>query len=92
MKHLKRIKQGLCLAVVLCAGCSGSDYNNSQPAVSQPPAGATSLDYTSFVQGQFITLPGANETTTPVDVESTQFTFADQDNTTAFDSTITAAP
>lgn len=91
MKHLDQLKKGLCLAVVLCAGCSGSDYN-SPTVVSQPPAGTNSTDYTTFVQAQYVTLPGANETTAPVDVESTQFNFGDQDNPTAFDATISSSP
>lgn len=85
MKYLKQIS---CVAVVLCAGCSSS--NNSQPPASPPP-GANTTDFSTFVTAQYLA-PALSETAAPADVESTNFTFADDDNQNAFDSVIATAP
>jgi len=90
MKHFKQL---LCVAVVFCAGCSGgSGYGGggAAPAPSPPPA-AGPTDFTTFVVAQFAA-SATNETATPVEVEATQFTFADQDNPMAFDPVISSAP
>lgn len=81
---LKYFKQLSCVAVVLCAGCSSS--NNSQSSLTP-----NTTDFTTFVTAQYLT-PGLSETAAPADVESTNFTFADDDNPNAFDLVIATAP
>ena len=85
---LKYFKQLSCVAVVLCAGCSSS--NNSRPAAAPPP-GPNTTDFSTFVTAQFLA-PALSQTAAPADVESTTFTFADDDNPNAFDSVIATAP
>ena len=84
MKHFKQL---LCVTAVLCAGC-GSDY--SPPPGVSPPGGANAVDFSTFVSTQYGTPP--SETALPVEVEATNFTFADDDNPRAFDSVIATAP
>lgn len=87
MKYFKQIS---CVAVLLCAGCSGgSDYSASAPP-AQPPGGNTT-DFSTFVTAQFLA-PALSQTAAPADVEATTFTFADDDNPNAFDSVIATAP
>ena len=87
MNHMKHLKQGLWVAVVACVGCSGgSDYR--QGTVSPPPSATT--DFSAFVSAQYLTPP--SETATPENVETTNFTFADDDNPNAFDSVVATAP
>lgn len=81
---MKYFKQLTCVAVVLCAGCSGgSDYSASPP----PPPGGNTTDFSTFVTAQFL-----GQTAAPADVETTNFTFADDDNVNAFDAVIATAP
>ena len=84
MKHFRKL---LCVTVVLCAGCSGSDYR--APAGSGPP-GANATDFSTFVTAQFASPP--SETAAPVEVEATNFTFADDDDPNAFNAVIATAP
>jgi hypothetical protein len=83
---MKHFKQMVCLTIVLCAGCSGSD--NRQASPSGPGANAT--DFSTFVSQLVSSTP--SETAAPVEVESANFTFADDDNPAAFDAVISAAP
>jgi hypothetical protein len=87
---MKYFKQMACVAVVLCAGCSnGSDYSASAPPA--PPPGGNTTDFSTFVSAQFLA-PALSETAAPADVESTNFSFADDDNVNAFDAVIATAP
>jgi hypothetical protein len=88
MQHFKQI---FCVAVVFCAGCSGSNYGRRPAPSTPPPPGATTVDFSNFVVAQY--QPSAtNETRAPVQVESTNFTFADDDNPNAFDSLLATSP
>ncbi len=82
MKHFKPM---LCVAVVLCGGCSDS---GRAPALSPP--GATA-DFSTFVVSQFLSAT-PSETAAPVEVEGTTFTFADDDDPNIFDAVIATAP
>jgi len=74
------------VASIALAGCSGSDYKNQTPAALPP---AAQLDFTTFVAAQFAA-SATTETALPVEVDTTNFGFGDQDNPAAFNSLLVA--
>ena len=73
----------------LATGCSDNDYrSNSQGAPPSAPSGGNA-DFTSFVVSQYA---ATNETAQPVQVDTTNFTFADDGNPDAFNTVIATAP
>jgi multidrug efflux pump subunit AcrA (membrane-fusion protein) len=71
------------------SACGGSSYRSPTPQQPAPtPPAQTS--FTTFTQAQF-TAAATSETALPVEVESTDFAFPDDDNPAAFDGVINAA-
>lgn len=74
------------------SGCSSSyDDVRSAGAGTPPAAPAGQTDFTNFVVAQYGTA-ATSETASPVDSDPITFTFADNDNTDAFNSIIATAP
>ena len=69
------------------SGCGGSSYRS--PPMQQPPP-PVQTNFTTFAQAQFGTA-ATTETGVPVEVESTDFAFTDEDNAAAFDVIVNAA-
>lgn len=70
------------------SACGGSSYRS--PPMQQQPPPPVQTNFTTFAQAQFGTAT-ATETGVPVEVESTDFAFLDDDNPAAFDAVINAA-
>jgi hypothetical protein len=88
---MNRLKPILLLAAVVAAGCSSSDYDQKAPVASLSPPAALQTDFSNFVVTQ-LSQANTTETTVPVAVESTSFAFADDNNSTVFNSVLASAP
>ena len=82
--HLVPLVAAIGLAL---SGCGGS--SDRSPSMQQPPP-PVQTNFTAFTQAQFGTA-ATTETGLPVEVESTDFAFSDDDNPAAFDAVINAA-
>jgi hypothetical protein len=69
------------------SACGGSSYRI--PSMQQPPP-PVQTNFTTFTQAQFGTA-FTTEDSVPVEVESTDFAFTDDDNPAAFDVIINTA-
>ena len=76
------------VVTIALSGCSGSDYKNASPSPMQP---AAQQDFTAFVVSQY-TPAATTEIAGPIAVDTTNFTFGDNDNPAAFNSIIATAP
>lgn len=74
----------LLFSALLLAGCSGSDH---RPPTSEPPA---KVAFSAFVVEQY-SAANTTETATPIEVESQEFSFADDDDDTTYDAVISSA-
>lgn len=70
------------------SACGGSSYRSHPPM--QQPSPPVQTNFTTFTQAQFGTA-ATTQTGVPVEVESTDFAFPDDDNPAAFDAVINAA-
>ena len=87
---MKRMALVLVVAT-LAWGCSDNDYrSNSQATPPSGPSGG-SADFTAFVVSQY-NATATTETAVPVPVDTTNFTFADDTNSDAFNTVIANAP
>ncbi|MEO7774314.1 MAG: hypothetical protein ABIT36_06995 [Steroidobacteraceae bacterium] len=88
MRTLMTISAAALLLAV--SGCGGAGSDTPAPAPTTPtPSNPQPLQFTSFVSSQFAQ-SATGETQTSVEVETTPFTFTDEDPT-AFDVVIAAA-
>lgn len=88
---MNRLTQ-IALAAVVCTGCSNSSsYSQRTPGASSPPPAAAQTDFSSFVLLQFSPAASA-DTATAVDVETTNFAFADDDNPAVFAPLLVSVP
>jgi hypothetical protein len=90
MKPFGSVHLAPLLAIVGLAlsACGGSSYRS--PLVQQQPPPPVQTNFTTFAQAQFGTA-ATTETGVPVEIESTDFAFPDDDNPAAFDAVINAA-
>lgn len=93
MKHLRLLVPlaviGAGLGLAGCSGGSDGNMTSSTPPPSSTTPGSTvtppapqATDFTVFVKQQ---VAATSETSSPVDINSTNFTFEDEDNPAAFD-------
>ena len=86
---MNRIIPLLGVVTICLSGCSGSDYRDTPAPTPMQPA--ATQDFTAFVVSQYSST-ATTETAGPIEVDTTNFTFGDNDNPAAFNSIIATAP
>lgn len=74
---------------LMLSGCGGSSHHDPQMQPMPQPTPAQT-NFTMFTQAQF-DAAATSETNVPVEVDSTDFAFTDDDNPAAFDVIVSAA-
>ncbi len=98
MKHFKHTTAAtVAIAILVVAGCGGGggsygDNNTgvTPPVTRPPPPPPLTTDFTMFTR-DLLAPARTNDTEEPVEIESIEFEFADDDNEAAYDDIITAS-
>lgn len=99
MKYFKHIAALMVATTVLAVtGCGGGGSSpgdsgmgvTPSPPITQPPPSPIVTDFTAFTR-DLMTSATANDIDEPVELESIEWVFADDENETAYDDIITAS-
>ena len=99
MKYFKHVTAPmLAMAVLAVAGCGGGSSPTGDsgmgatpsPPITQPPASPTVTDFTAFTR-DLMASATTNDIDEPVELDSIEWVFADDENETAYDDIIAAS-
>ena len=88
MKHTTQLAAAtaVCTVAVMLSACGGGGGGSAMtppPSSPEPPPPPAATNFTTFMHGQ--TTATSPETAEPVELETMQWAFTDDDNETAYD-------